>query len=227
MTPAAHLGALLQLASPQLPVGGFSYSQGLESAIDAGLVRDASSAQAWITDHFEGTFATWELPTVAIMHALVVGGKIETLHDLNLEFIASRETRELREETLQMGWSLQSLLTSILPQAQRRLAPIAGLPRLSYPAAFACGAAALELDAVQTAFAYAFAWLENQVAAALKAVPLGQVAGQRILLTSHGMIESAVARAVQMPLEDRHSFAPALAMLSARHETQYSRLFRS
>ncbi len=227
MTPAAHLGALLQLASPQLPVGGFSYSQGLESAIDAGLVRDASSAQIWITDHFESTFATWELPTLAIMHAQIVGGQTEALHDLNLEFIASRETRELREETLQMGWSLHSLLTSILPEPPRQLASINGLLRVSYPAAFACGAVALELDSRHATFAYAFAWLENQVAAALKAVPLGQVAGQRILLASHGMIEAAAGRAVQMPPEERSSFAPTLAILSARHETQYSRLFRS
>jgi urease accessory protein len=223
----AHLLAMLHLASPQLPVGGFSYSQALEAAVNAELVHDATTAQRWITDQFSSAFATWELPTLAAMHAACERGDIAMLHALNADFIASRETRELREETLQMGWSMRSLLGDLLSGSVNQSAALQDLRLTSYPAAFACAAAALGLNGPQVVTAYAFSWAENQVAAAIKAVPLGQVAGQKILLGLHETINAAGSRAVVMPLDERSSFAPTLSILSSRHETQYSRLFRS
>jgi urease accessory protein len=222
-----HLTALLQLASPQLPVGGFSYSQGLEAAIHAGMVHDAASAEQWIADHFCGAFATWELPMLCAMHAACEKNDVAALQALNLDFIASRESRELRAETLQMGWSLRGLMAALLQTVPLSLDTLRQWPRVSYPAAFACAAQALGLDAAHTATGYAFSWFENQVAAALKAMPLGQVAGQKILLAAHRLVDEGVAQALVMPRDDRSSFAPRLAVLSARHESQYSRLFRS
>ncbi|MGL4576962.1 MAG: urease accessory protein UreF [Burkholderiaceae bacterium] len=210
-----------------MPVGGFSYSQGLEAAVNAGLVHDAATTQRWITDQFSSAFATWELPTLAAMHAACVRGDAAALTALNAEFIASREARELREETLQMGWSLRSLLGALLEDQPEKHALLQEMPHVCYPAAFACAAAAFDQPALQAVTAYAFAWVENQVAAAMKAAPLGQVAGQRVLRAFHPLIDTAAARAIAIPLDERSSFAPTLAMLSSRHETQYSRLFRS
>lgn len=222
----AQLVAMLHLASPQLPVGGFSYSQGLEAAVDAGLVKDAATATVWVENVFAGTIATWELPTLAHLHTTFLAGDDAAFAALNADFIASRETRELREETLQMGWSLRSLLGQ-WPGCEAAHTRLASFARVSFPAAFAAAACALNMRAQPTVAAYAFAWAENQIAAAIKAVPLGQVAGQRMLLALHSAIDAGTTQALNMTLEARSSFAPMLSSLSARHETQYSRLFRS
>lgn len=224
--PTPNLLAMLHLASPQLPVGGFSYSQGLEAAVEAGIVIDAATAQAWIESVFDNAFCAWELPTLAHLHTCYTQQQFAEFAHLNNEFISSRETRELRDETLQMGWSLRALLAQ-WPQCESAAAQLGTLARISYPAAFATAAQSLGMDSRATLTAYAFAWAENQVAAAIKAVPLGQSAGQRMLLALHPKISAAVEDALHMPLDARSSFAPALTFLSARHETQYSRLFRS
>lgn len=230
------LPALLHLASPQLPVGGFSYSQGLEAAIECGWVKDAGSAEAWIGEHFDAGMACWELPTLALMHRAALAADTRALRALNEDFIASRDTAELRAETQQMGWSLIALLagwTRATPVLQALAPAFGGLngPRpvhpVSFPCAFAIAGAALDAPTDGLLSAYAFAWVENQVAAAIKAVPLGQAAGQGILLGAHERIAAAVAQALQMPAEDRHTTTPQVSILSARHETQYSRLFRS
>jgi urease accessory protein len=176
---SAQLLAMLHLASPQLPVGGFSYSQGLEAAVNAQQVTNAAEAALWIESAFTQTIATWELPTLAHLHAACAADDHEHFAVLNAEFVASRETRELREETLQMGWSLRSLLAQ-LPPGANAASHLAKIERLSFPAAFAATAHALGLDAHTALTAYAFGWAENQVAAAIKAVPLGELGGGRI-----------------------------------------------
>ncbi len=230
------LPALLHLASPQLPVGGFSYSQGLEAAIECGWVSDAATAQAWIGEHFDAGMACWELPTLALMHRAALASDVAALQRMNEDFIASRDTAELRAETQQMGWSLIALLAG-WPRAHmvlQALAPAFGglngprpMQPVSFPCAFALAGAALATPTDGLLSAYAFAWVENQVAAAIKAVPLGQAAGQGILLGAHERIASAVAHALQMQAHERHTTTPQVSILSARHETQYSRLFRS
>lgn len=200
-----NLARLLQLASPTLPVGAYSYSQGLEAAVDAGVVADAGSAGRWIADVFEFAMARMEAPILwRMMHG----------EDLNELFLASRETAELRAETLQMGHSLARLLRDLGLGEVPHEEP-------SYPAAFAFAAEKFELNPKDALHAYLWSWLENQVMAALKAVPLGQTDGQRLLLALGEKIENV------NPGVDFSNLAPGLAFLSARHETQYSRLFRS
>jgi urease accessory protein len=198
-----NLSRLLQLASPALPVGAYSYSQGLEAAVEAGIVRDAQSAEQWIADVLEFS--------VAPMEGAVVRETMEG-KDLNELFLASRETAELRAETVQMGYSLCRLLGEL---------GIADVPQgeVAFPVAFACAAKAWGIPAEQAVQAYLWSWLENQVMAAIKAVPLGQTAGQKMLLSLSSGISS--------PKESFVNFAPGLAVLSSNHETQYSRLFRS
>jgi urease accessory protein len=202
------LPRLLQLASPMLPVGAYSYSQGLEAAVEAGIVTDAASAERWIGDVLELSVARMEAP---VLWRMMQG---EALNDL---FLASRETAELRAETLQMGHSLCRLLSEL---------GVSGVPAgaIAYPCAFARAVRHWGIEPREALVAYLWSWLENQVMAAIKAVPLGQTAGQRMLLSLGGRLE---AMAAQVPEYALSNFAPGLAMLSARHEKQYSRLFRS
>ena len=231
------LCALLHLASPQLPVGGFSYSQGLEAAIEHGLVTDAGTAQAWIGDALVQGFARCEAPLWRLLRRAWQADDEAAIAHWNQGFIASRDNREARAETLQMGWSLHSLLQSVqwggeafAPRLQRLHALIGSPSGLAYPTAFACACAATQAGEDHGLLAYGFAWLENQVAAAIKAVPLGQVAGQRLLLALHPQLQSMLQQAAQRadatpPRLD--TMAPQSSLLQARHEHQYSRLFRS
>jgi urease accessory protein len=208
-----NLSKLLQLASPTLPVGAYSYSGGLEAAIESGVVRDAASAEQWIGDVLEFSIARMEAP---MLLAFFSGDFVET----NAKFLASRETAELRAETVQMGYSLNRLLRDL---------GIGEVPleEPSFPAAFAFAAAHWKIEPEAALQAYLWAWVENQVMAAVKAVPLGQTDGQRILLSLGDLLPSMTEKAKSMRDEDLGNFAPGLAMLSSTHETQYSRLFRS
>lgn len=202
------LARLLQLASPALPVGAYSYSQGLEAALDAGIVTDAASAEAWIADALEFSIGRFEAPVLwRMMHG-------EALNEL---FLASRETAELRAETVQMGHSLKRLIEAL------GLGSVP-LEEPAYPAAYAFAVERLQLDPREALVAYLWSWLENQVMAAVKAVPLGQTAGQRMLLSLGNRLEE-LAKAAETA--EPFNFVPGLAMLSTLHETQYSRLFRS
>ena len=143
------------------------------------------------------------------------------------EFLASRESAELRRETQQMGWSLAQLCTQLEWGDAARLATLNALKPISQPTAFAFAAYAHDAAPDAALAAYAFAWVENQAAAALKAVPLGQIAGQRIIVALREPIDTAVQRALATSPDEITTFAPQLGILSARHESQYSRLFRS
>ncbi|MBN3727360.1 urease accessory protein UreF [Burkholderia sp. Ac-20379] len=226
MAPA-ELVALLHLASPALPIGGFSYSQGFEAALDANLIHDADSARDWIASGLADVLAVCELPLLAHQLERWRVHDAAALAEANAEFVASRESAELRRETEQMGWSLAQLCTALEWGDAARRATLDAIKPVALPTAYAFAGAAHDAapDAVLTA--YAFGWVENQAAAALKAVPLGQLAGQKILVALRGTIADAVRRALATPPEAINTFAPLLGILSARHETQYSRLFRS
>jgi len=230
--PASSAGAaalrtmrLLQLASPTLPVGAYSYSQGLEHAIEHGSVTDEASAAGWIEDLLHLVITAYEGPMLlAMLDAARLDGD-DTLARLNAEFLASRETAELRAETVQMGHSLTRLLGEIESTRGKR-ALLASIAEPSFPCAWACAAAAFDLPSTEAYTAYLWAWLENQVMAAVKLVPLGQSAGQRML---ERLGAAAAVRTSSPPAEAGQwmNFAPGFAIASALHETQYTRLFRS
>jgi urease accessory protein len=221
---ATALVRLLQLASPTLPVGAYSYSQGLEAAVEAGMVRDAASAQAWIGDVMALSLATMEAPLLVRLMAAMAANDMQSAARWNEELLASRESAELRAESAQMGYSLRKLLTELdVPGAKQ----LASFDEIAFTTAFAFAAAAWKIDASDALAAYLWAWLENQVIAAVKSVPLGQTDGQRTLMALGTRIPELAALALQLRDDDLTNFAPGLAILSARHETQYSRLFRS
>ena len=229
-TQTAELIGLLHLASPALPIGAFSYSQGLEAAVENGLITDGPSASVWISSGLEHVLAHGELPFLAHQFRRWAAFDAQAAYALsvaNEEYLASRESAELRQETEQMGWSLAQLCTALEWGDAERRAHLMTMKPLAQPTAFALAACAHSASLEGTLTAYAFAWAENQVAAALKAVPLGQVAGQRALVAQRDPIARAVTRAMATPDDDIVTFAPMLGILSARHESQYSRLFRS
>jgi urease accessory protein len=226
MTPAALLG-LLRLASPALPVGGFSYSEGLEAAVEASVVRDEASAAQWLSDQLHLSLARAELPLVAAAHAAWQRSDAARIAELNTWLLVTRESAELRAQTEQMGRSMLDWLSKH-DAADPRVAQLASLqPAPSWPVAFALGAAQADAAALDAVLAYGFSWAENQVQAAIKAVPLGQSAGQRILARLAQALPPLAEAALTLDDAQRQAFAPLLAVRSAQHETQYSRLFRS
>lgn len=208
------VASLLRLASPALPIGAYAWSSGLESAIDAGLVHDAASAETWLGDGLALGFGRWEGPMLwRLLHA-----DATEFARLDARLVASRDTRELRQETLVLGASLMRLLAAL------ELSP---LPAQSFPAAWARAAVLWQVAPHEALTAYAFVQLENQLAVLAKLVPLGQVACQRLLQTLMPRLDEVCAAATTLPYDALASSLPGLSMLSAAHETQYSRLFRS
>jgi urease accessory protein len=223
----ASLLQLMWLASPALPVGGFSYSEALEAAVEAGLVRDEATAGTWLGDQLVLGLARSELPLVARALAAWQRADGAAVAALNDWFTHTRESSELRQQAQQMGRSLVEWLRN-RGASDPRIEQLAALaPAPTWPVAFALAAATTGAPPREVLLCFAFGWAENLVQAALKAVPLGQNAGQRILARLAADIPAAVDQALRRPDSERQAFTPMLAILSAQHETQYSRLFRS
>ena len=215
---------LLQLVSPGLPIGMYSYSQGLERAIDDGWVTTADEVHEWLEGLLEHGLTQIDLPvmmrlfdawTLADNEAVVRWSKILT---------ACRETSELRAEDRQTGQALARLLVALeLDDAQAWLRK----PEATFATLFSLAAVRWAVPKRQAAIGYLWSWLENQVLCAVKLVPLGQVAGQRLLIGLASRLPEQINRALLLADDEIGSSAFGLALASSRHETQYSRLFRS
>ncbi len=227
-TPPATLLQLMWLASPALPVGGFSYSEGLEAAVDAGLVADEAAAAEWLSTQLQLALARSDLPALAQACQAWTAHEPLRVAELNDWLRCTRESAELRAQAEQMGRSLLDWLRNGAHAADPRLATLAALqPAPLWPVAFALAATLAGATPRDALLAFAWGWAENMAQAAMKAVPLGQAAAQRLLSRLAGEIPDAVEQALALPDDERQAHAPMLAILSARHEAQYSRLFRS
>ena len=225
MNPTQLLG-LMQLSSPALPVGGFSYSEGLEAAVDHGWVHDEASASAWLQDQLHLALLRSELPIVARAMPAWQALDTERLQALNDWLLQTRESLEMRLQTEQMGRSLVHWLHNH-PETSPDALAWADSHAPTWPVAMALALQTLGVTVREGLLACAFGWAENMVQAAIKAIPLGQQSGQRVLAALTGAIPDAVEQAIGLPDNAMQAFSPGLAILSARHETQYSRLFRS
>ena len=232
--PAASLLQLIWLASPALPVGGFSYSEGLEAAIlraqaaPENIAIDSTNNWLvdWLGDQLQITLARGDLAAIAQAIPAWRNGQLSRITELNDWLLQTRETSELRAQAEQMGRSLCNWLANDDATDAALLKHCEQLPP-THPVAFALAAAQTDAGVRDCLLPYAFGWAENMVQAAIKSVPLGQTAGQRILARLSQHIPTAVQSAMALPDNERQAFSPMLAILSAQHETQYSRLFRS
>jgi len=221
--PASSLLQLIWLASPALPVGGFSYSEGLEAGIEwAGLATE-EAASDWLADQLYLSLARADLAVVAQAIPAWRNGDAARVRALNDWVFQTRESAEFLLQTEQMGRSFVEWLKLHHADA----ASVFDRLPASYPIAFAFAASRTAAPVRDACLAFAFGWAENMVAAAVKAVPLGQSAGQRMLGRLAAEIPTAALSALTLADDERQAFSPMLAVLSARHETQYSRLFRS
>jgi urease accessory protein len=222
---------LLQLASQAFPIGGYSHSQGLESAIECRLVSNETEVRQWIGDVLAFSLGTYELPCLNDMHDAWLAGDIDRVLDANEEFLATRESSELRSASVQMGFSMRALLGAFPTLPEILLKSLQVMPEPSLPCVWSGLSAAWGISQADSMTAYLWSWAENQVLVAMKSVPIGQTAGQRILWHIGEQIEALIAERIGPTRREcetpRSNFAPGLAILSAQHETQYSRLFRS
>ena len=224
--PAASLLQLIWLASPALPVGGFSYSEVLEAAVERAGVATESIASDWLTDQLHLTLARGDLAIIAQAIPAWREADLIRIRQLNNWVLQTRETSELRLQAEQMGRSLLEWLRNHDGANADHIDACAQM-QPTYPVAFSLAASQTAAGVRNCMLAYAFGWAENMVQAALKSVPLGQSAGQRILARLSRDIPAAVESALRLPECERQAFSPMLSILSAQHETQYSRLFRS
>lgn len=231
-TTDATLLQLMWLASPALPVGAFSYSEGLETAVEEGRVADEASAATWLADQLLLAQARSDLAAAAQAHAAWATHDTDRLAALNTWVLNTRESAEFRLQTEQAGRSLSDWLRQRAADEgadeDPRIATLRALaPAPSWPVVYALATWRTGADARSALLAMAFGWAENMVQAAVKAVPLGQSAGQRLLGALAARIPAAVDDALARDDATRQAFTPMLAIVSARHEAQYSRLFRS
>ena len=222
----SSLMQLMWLASPALPIGGFSYSECLEAAVESSRVATESEASDWLLEQLHTTLARADLAVIAQAIPAWQAHNHHRIAQLNAWVLQTRESSELRAQTEQMGRSLLDWLRNHTTAAAAQIEVLAA-QQATYPLAFALAASSTGAPLRDCLLSYAFGWAENMVQAAIKAVPLGQSAGQRILSALTTDIPAAVDTALTRDDDSRQAFSPMLAILSAQHETQYSRLFRS
>ena len=224
---ASALLHLLQLSTPSLPIGAYSYSQGLESALESGLVHDEASARDWIAEALQLVVARFEAPVLWRLLQAFDNNDANAVQRWTECFLAARDTAEFRAETVQMGYSLGKLLAELKLPRPELLTLLQSLSEVPLPTALACAAVALDIPHEAALLGMLFSWAENQVLVCVKSVPLGQVAGQRLLLSLRSALESAAQTAQSLPDDALSNWSPGLSLLSMRHEVQYSRLYRS
>ncbi|MDO9104311.1 MAG: urease accessory UreF family protein [Methylovulum sp.] len=215
---------LLQLVSPGLPIGMYSYSQGLERAVDDGWVNSAEAAHEWISGVLQHSMMRVDVPILLRLSEAWRNLDHAAVQQWSKTLCACRETSELRAEDRQTGQALAKLLVKLdLPEAEawQRQADA------TLATVFSLAAVRWGIDLRHATIGYVWGWLENQVLCAVKLVPLGQVAGQQLLQALAAQIPAQVDGAAAISDDDIGGSAFGLALASSRHEAQYSRLFRS
>ena len=219
--------ALLRLASPQLPIGGYSYSQGLEMAVENGRVSDLLSARRWIGDQLLLNLARFEAPLLLAHCTAAAHDDWPQLALRCEEQRASRETRELHQESRQMGYSLKQLLNGLPELDPPARAFLDQHPEPHLALGWALAARAWGISPQDALAAWLWSWMENQLAVLMKTLPLGQQAAQRLTSELLTLLQQAQHNATRIAPHHYGSAAFGLSLACMAHERQYSRLFRS
>ena len=218
------LTRLLQLVSPALPIGAFAYSQGLEQAVASGWVTDEATAAEWLLGLLHNGMGTLDLP---VLERLIDAWRTDNRQRVDAWsawLAACRTTRETRAEERQLGAALARTLAAI---GIRDAEGWEARPHVTQAAMFALATARYAIPTSAALAGFAFAWAEATTSAAVRLVPLGQSAGQRLLALAGDEIPDIVERARALADDELAATTPGQAMASALHEALYSRLFRS
>ena len=225
--PSIHTDAglmrLFQLISPSLPIGAYTYSQGIEWAVEQGWIKTEQDLSAWLQGLLETTMLYLELPVFLRMYEAWLTQDQETVLEWNEYLLASRETAELRLEEVNRARAFSQVLISMEADAAK-FKPILSQTQL---ACFSYACVSWDIERQQAGYGLVWSWLENLVLSAVKIIPLGQTAGQQILFELSQQIPAIIQQARQIDSEDIGASSMALAIASSMHETQYTRLFRS
>ncbi len=217
---------LLQLASPALPVGAYSYSEGLEALVELGTVNSQETLAQWLTQELRWGAVRLEAAVMIQGYEAIHTQDFDAVIRWNRWLTAARETEELRQQSLQMGRSLLKLLLDLHPELIRAC-ELLQQEGCNFAIAYAIAAAHHQLDLQAALLAYLYSWIANLVSAGVKLIPLGQTAGQRLLLTMQPALKHAAENISTLQADDLCSCSWGLSLASMAHECQYSRLFRS
>lgn len=225
---------LLQLVSPSSPVGAYAYSQGLEQAVEWGWIETEEQLQLWLSGVLRNSILSLDAPVLIRLYKAWEQKDLDQLLYWNQYLLSCRETKELREEELLLGQALTRVLITLDLIDLQTVQSISikkngrtGQNAISYCAAFTCAGTHWEIDLLSLLLGYCWAWSENQIMAALKLLPLGQSAGQRVLFALSETVLSEIEPCFTVTDEEISGSLPGLVHASAAHESQYSRLFRS
>ena len=224
-TSLEALPFLLQLASPALPVGAYSYSEGLEFLIDNGMLTTATALEHWLNKELSYGAMRLETAVIVRVHRAMMAQDIATIRHWNHWLSAIRDTQELREQSWQMGQALARLLRSLEPELVSLLDQI-GTPH-NFATTFAITAVQWQIGIETTLLGYLHSWISNLVNAGIKLIPLGQTAGQSLLIQLYPTLQQTVQACLELDDDDLYSCSWGTAIASMNHETLYSRLFRS
>lgn len=221
------LNRLLQLCSANLPVGGFSFSQGLEFAVESGWITNAETTYQWVELNLSEAIARTDLAILKRLYLAVQEDNFESFLLWNQHLIACRESNELYLADAAMGKALVRLLKQLDHLDCEAYLPILNIPEISFVSAFTVAAHLCQIDLLSAQSGFCWTYIDNQVAAATKLVPLGQTQAQNLLFALSEQSEKAIHLANSLDDQQIGASLPRLAMASAWHETQYTRLFRS
>ncbi len=218
---------LLQLASPALPLGGYSYSEGLETLVETGRITSAAQLESWIDASLR--YGTIQLEAAIAIRAYrcILADNLPQLIAWNQWLSASKETVELRQQSWQMGQSLMRLLVDLEERPQVATYIESLLPPWNYAVAFGIGAACWQINEKDAILGYLHSWASNLISAGIKLIPLGQTAGQKLLKSIHSRLEVCTDLSLHLSDDELASCSWGLGLASMAHEIQYTRLFRS
>ena len=216
---------LLQLASPAMPVGAYSYSEGIETLVDTGAIASSQSLKHWLLQELKYGAIRIEAAVMVRAYETAAMGDVAALVYWNQWLSAFRETEELRQQSWQMGRSLMRLLLELQPQLADVIDAV-GNP-CNFAIAFGIAAAHWNINLSDAILGYLHSWATNLITAGIKLIPLGQTAGQQLLLELHTNIINATEEILTLEDDNLSNCGWGLSLASMAHETQYTRLFRS